>query len=117
MSDDDKRKFERTDSLNILEYVILGEDGEPTGEGMGRTLNVSENGLLLETNNLLDPEQILVITVGLEEDMVELRGKVTHVESYSDKTFCSGIEFEEIDENGKRVLDKFLEAHKKSKDK
>lgn len=117
MSDADKRKFERTDSLNILEYVILGDDGEPMGEGMGRTLNVSENGLLLETNNLLNPEQMLVITVGLKEDMVELRGKVSHVDSCSDKTFCSGIEFLEIDENGKRVLNKFLEAHKKSKRK
>lgn len=115
MSDNDKRKFERTDSLNILEYVILGEDGEPTGAGMGRTLNVSENGLLLETNNLLNPDQLLVITIGLKEHMVELKGKVTHVDTCSDKTFCSGIEFQEIDENGKRVLDTFLEAHKKAK--
>ncbi len=116
MKEINQRKFERKDSLNILDYVILGEAGNPINHGMGRTLNVSENGLLLETHDPLTKGQTLLITVGLEEDMVELKGQTTHVDPSSDKKFCSGIEFIEIDENGKRVLNNFLEALKATTD-
>ena len=112
MSDVNHRKFERKDSLNILDYVVLGEEGEPMSNGMGRTLNVSESGLLLETNNPLTKGETILITVGLEEDMVELKGIVTYVNPTTENMFSSGIEFTEIDENGKRVLNKVLEAIK-----
>ena len=84
---------------------------------MGRTLNVSESGLLLETHNQLMKGQKLLISVGLEEDKVELQGKVNHVESAPKKKFCSGIEFVKIDKNDKRVLNKFLKALKAAKKK
>ena len=116
MQDSDQRKFERKDSLNIIGYDILGEEGESVLHGMGRTLNVSESGLLLETHNPLSKGQTLMITVGLEDDTVELKGHVTYVASASSETFNSGIEFMEIDENGKRVLGKFLEALKNAKE-
>ena len=112
MGDKNQRKFERKDSLNILDYVVIGEKGDPISNGMGRTLNVSESGLLLETHNPLTKGQTLLITVGLEEDTVELKGKVNHVEPASKKKFCSGIEFVKIDKNDKRVLNKFLKALK-----
>ena len=116
MSDSEQRKFERKDSLNILDYVILSDEGDPIDNGMGRTRNISEIGLLLETPNPLSIGQTILITVGLKEDMVELKGKVTHTKLYAEKMFCSGIEFMEIDENGKRVLNNFLEALKNSED-
>ena len=116
MSDSEQRKFERKDSLNILDYVILSDEGDPIDNGMGRTRNISEIGFLLETPNPLSIGQTILITVGLKEDMVELKGKVTHTKLYAEKMFCSGIEFMEIDENGKRFLNNFLEALKNSED-
>ena len=117
MSTGNKRKFERKDSLNMLHYVVLDEQGEPFQEGMGRSLNVSEKGLLLETHSPLLRNQILSLTIGLKEDMVELKGRVTYVNPCENRAYCSGIEFLEIDENGKRVLNEFLKAVKMAMDK
>ncbi len=106
----DEREFKREDSLNIVDYVMLGEDGEPESSGMGRTLNVGERGLLLETYSPLKEQQILLVTLGLKDDMIELKGRITYVGSFEENTYRSGIEFMEIDDDGKRVLHKFLKA-------
>jgi hypothetical protein len=115
MNDLKQRKHERRDSLNLVDYVLLDRDGEQTGRGMGRTRNVSEGGLLLETYNPLSRDQTILITLGLEEDMVELNGKVVHVGPSDEKGFCSGIELREMDEEGRRVLKAYTEALKAEK--
>lgn len=114
MNSFNKRASERRDSLNILDYVILGKDGNPIKRGMGRTLNISEKGMLLETHIPIAQYDTLLLTVGLEEDMVEIRGKVTHVKSSADDNFQSGIEFMEIYGRDKIVLKKFIEARNRA---
>ncbi|MDD2319293.1 MAG: PilZ domain-containing protein [Geobacteraceae bacterium] len=105
-----QRRFVRMDSLNLLDYVLVDAKGEILGHAMGRTLNISEKGILLETHMQFEPGQILLITIGLEEDLVDIKGQVKHAESRDDATFSAGIEFLEIDGEGSRVLQNYLEA-------
>ncbi len=104
------RRYIRMDSLNLLDYVLVNQKGETVTRAMGRTLNISEKGILLETHNHLEPGQILMITIGLEEDLVDLKGQVRHSEPRDDKYFGVGIEFLEIDGEGNRVLLNYLKA-------
>ena len=106
----DERESKREESINIVDYVMLGEDGEPENSGMGRTLNVGDRGILLETSTPLKEQRILLVTLGLENDMIELKGKITYIETSEENKFRSGIEFMEINEEGKRVLHKFLKT-------
>ena len=112
MADNELRKSERVDSLNLLDYVLLDEKGDPINRGMARTLNVSEVGLLLETHISLKMGQWVVITIELEEELVELKGKVVHEGPCDDDKYCSGIEFVEITKQGKKVLAWYLKAFK-----
>jgi c-di-GMP-binding flagellar brake protein YcgR len=104
-----ERRSVRKDSLNLLDYVVMGNKEQPLVRAMGRTLNISEAGLLFETHIPLEPEQMLLITIELEEDLVEIKGRVRHVEPCAEK-FHSGIEFLEIDAEGQRVLKKYLDS-------
>ena len=54
----EKRIKPRADSHNILSYVCLDEENEIVEQGMGRTLNVSEGGILLETHDSIDLEHV-----------------------------------------------------------
>ena len=110
MNDTKQRRYERKDSLNLVDYTILGEEKEPITHSMGRTINVSEAGMLLDTHIPLEKGQTILITVALEEDIVELEGQIVHVRPCQEKGFCSGIEFAEIDEEGKRMLKKYIEV-------
>lgn len=105
-----ERRCVRMESLNLLDYVLVDEKGEIVTRAMGRTLNISEKGILLETHIKFDPGQVLRITIGLEEDLVDLKGLVKHAEERDDKTFSAGIEFLEFDGEGSRVLRNYLAA-------
>lgn len=107
-----QRRYVRRESLNLLDYVLKDEKGEIITRAMGRTLNISEKGILLETHIPLEPSQILYITIGLEEDLVDVKGQVKHAEERGDAIFSSGIEFLEIDTDGSRVIQNYLEAFK-----
>ncbi len=111
MSDRERRRFERKESLNLLDNIVLGDTGEMVAHEMGRTINISENGLMLETHVALKPKHLLVITIALGERLLEIKGLVRHVEECGD-TFRSGIEFVDIDDEGKLVLKKYLDSIK-----
>lgn len=112
MDEGKRRKYERKDSLNLIDYVVLGPEGNPISRRMGRTLNVSKGGILLETHHPLKQGQSVVITIALEEDLVEINGRVIYVKPCEEKLFCSGIEFSEIDKEGERVVKNYIEALK-----
>jgi hypothetical protein len=107
---DGKRRYVRLESLNLLDYVLLGDKGEIVAHSMGRTLNISAKGIMLETHLPCTPGQHLLITIGLEEDLVDIKGKVKHAEQQDEKIFRAGIEFVEIDDEGNRVLLNYLKA-------
>ncbi len=96
------------DSLN-LSYVCIDEDGNITGEGMGRTLNVSESGILLETHFSMKSGQTISLTVAIEEQLLDIRGFVIRCRQSEENTFLTGIEFEGLDLEGFALLRKFVQ--------
>ena len=104
MDESQRRKYERKDSLNLIDYVVLGPEGNPVSRRMGRTLNVSEGGILLETHHPLKQGQSVVITIALEEDIVEINGHVVYIKPCEEELFCSGIEFAEIDTSRDSII-------------
>ncbi|MEZ4526079.1 MAG: PilZ domain-containing protein [Desulfobacterales bacterium] len=110
----EKRRHPRVDSLN-LSYVCMDEDGNVTGEGMGRTLNVSESGILLETSFRMVPGQIISLTVAIGEYLLDVKGQVIRCTQSEEKTFLTGIEFEKLDLEGFAILRKFVKLFQTKK--
>jgi len=108
----DKRQHPRIDSLNLISYVCIDETDTGVIQGMGRTLNVSEGGILLETHIQIDPKHTLSLTIGLEEDLVDIKGEVAHSKPGEGDNFETGVQFFETDEEALRVLNKYIKAFK-----
>ena len=110
MTNQEKRKHSRIDSLNLLNYVYSDESGDGSIQGMGRTLNVSESGILLEMHTSINIDDIISLTIGLEEDMVGIKGRVVYTKE-NEKNMCeSGIEFFDIDDKARETLKKYIAA-------
>ena len=105
----EKRKHARISSLN-LSYICLDENNKIVKQGMGRTLNVSESGMLLETHIPVDTRHTVKVTIGLEEDMIELQGSPVHSKKNDKNLFEIGIKFQEPDESVKKKLKKSIKA-------
>jgi hypothetical protein len=108
MSNGERRRYSRKDAINLLDYTILGDDGDPVGRGIGRTINISEKGILFETHIPLQVDQVLLITLELEENLVGIKGRVRHVKVCTEN-FNSGAVFLQVDGDGERVLKNYLD--------
>lgn len=110
MNSNDKRKHPRIDSLN-LSYICVDEEQNVIKHGIGRTLNVSQSGLLLETHFDVKSTHMLLLTIGFEEDLIDIKGKVVHSKpGKSAGTYEIGIEFVEIESSDKIILNQFIAA-------
>jgi len=106
----EKRKHPRFESMNLLNFVCTGEDGEACHQGMGRTLNVSESGILLETYKPIDPNSGIAITIGIEEELVDIQGSVVFFKKSKEDVYEAGIQFSEISDHEREILIKFIQA-------
>ena len=109
MTSKNKRKHERIQSLN-LSYICLDEDENIIKQGMGRTLNISESGILLETHFPIEPDHSVQLTISLEEDLLDLKGKPVHVRSRDKGKFEIGIQFVDMDQRAVDILKKFVNS-------
>jgi len=110
----ERRKAERRYALNFLDYEILGDSSEVTGRGLARTLNVSDDGLRLETGQFFEPGQQLRITLGLNNDLVQFTGQVVNSQPENEEICSSGVLFIELDGQDRETYRKHCETLKTS---
>jgi c-di-GMP-binding flagellar brake protein YcgR len=108
MSQDNKRRGPRVKSPNLLVYLCMDEEKNKIIQGMGRTLNVSEGGILLETHVPIDPRHTLLLTIAMEEDLMHFKGRIAHSREREDGKFESGVEFLEMDKQKRRFLSQYM---------
>jgi hypothetical protein len=58
--------------------MAIKENGEITDLGMGRALNISQNGIFLETPRLVFSEYISLMSVDLDNNLIEIKGEVIY---------------------------------------
>jgi len=110
----EKRRHVRIDSLN-LSYVCVDESGKVLNEGMGRTLNVSESGILLEIYFPIEAGQLLELTIALEDKLIDLKGRVTHHRRGKKRSFEAGIEFIDLTEDNLNDIKLYIELFQNQK--
>ncbi len=112
----EKRKNPRIDALSLVSYTRVDEEGRPLGRGMGRTLNISGGGILLETHAPVDPLDILGLDIGLRDEMINLRGRVIYNKPEASDVYEVGIRFLDARGPDLRVLSHFVNVFHARKD-
>ena len=105
----ERRHYIRPETLNLLDYLVVDEQGRQGDYSMARTLNVSEGGILMETHIPLPKGQQVMITLGLKDTLVDVMGKIVYT-TFAAGRHQNGIEFFHVSEDDKYVLDSYIEA-------
>ncbi|MBL0700307.1 MAG: PilZ domain-containing protein [Desulfosarcina sp.] len=108
----DNRKHIRIDSINLT-YFALDENDKIVKQSIGRTLNVSESGILLETYIPVDLKQAILLAIGLEDDVVDIKGNVIYSADCKNGKYKTGIEFYNVDETAFQILKLFIDYFNK----
>jgi hypothetical protein len=106
----ERRKHSRINSLNLLSYLVTDRKGQVVTQGVGRTLNVSESGILLETHTPVNPDHKVSLFVALENDLVDVTGTIIYSAISKEAKYHTGIAFENPDEASRQILERFIAA-------
>ena len=112
---ENKRKHTRVSSLNLL-YVGVYEKDVLIKQGMGRTLDVSESGIRLETHFLVDPKNIVQLSIGLKDELVDTKGRAVHTVPGRSGKYEIGIKFNRIKKSSLEIVKKYIAAFSKYRD-
>ena len=107
----ENRKHQRIASLNLLHVEVYKEENV-IKQGAGRTLNISESGILLEIHFPIDTDNVVVqVSIGLKEDLLEIRGKSVRCLKAENGKYQVGILFDKItNETTDKILKKYIKA-------
>jgi hypothetical protein len=96
----DRRKFPRIKVCNPIAYDSLDKNVVLVDQNMGIALDISQNGILLETAQMIQQKNIYLLFVDLEDKMIRIVGRVVFSVKNKDGNFKSGINFQgNVDEN------------------
>ena len=104
----DNRQYKRFDSGNLLSYVCVDVNDKVVQQGMGKTLDVSEGGILLETHVVIDVEYDILLSIGFEDEMADIRGNTIYARKREDGMTESGIKFLNVTAEGLTILKEFI---------
>jgi len=114
MEINEKRHRPRVNALNLISYSCIDATESVVAQGMGRTLNVSEDGILLETHVSIDQKYAIELAIGLEDELINIQGSIIYSTPGKDEKFEAGIEFVETDETTIEILKKYIKVFSES---
>lgn len=105
-----QERKKRLESLNLVSFSHRGKDGKLDLEGVGRTLDLSEGGILLEvTSSVPQISEVLDITIGIRQDIIKVHGRIVHQRQMDNDHFAVGLSFTDLSPTGRSIITRFLE--------
>ena len=106
----ENRKHQRFDSKNLLSYTCVDKEGVVVQQGMGKTLDVSEGGILLETHVPINTEHEVHLDIGFKDDVAEIIGEVAYTRASDSGRAESGIRFQKHSAESHAILLAFVKS-------
>jgi hypothetical protein len=101
---EDKRQSPRRPSDHLLSYTHLGTDKKPDDVGMGKTLDVSRDGVKIQTHQTFPVGTNFEMVIAVKEQLVEATGRIVHGRKAARGFYNMGISFVDIQEQDKEFL-------------
>jgi hypothetical protein len=109
----DRRKFPRIKVCNPVAYDCMDKNGVLVDQNMGIALDISQNGILLETAQMIQQKNIYLVFVDLEENMTRIIGSVVFSVKNKDGNYKSGINFQGDADENIAFATKLIEAYQR----
>lgn len=113
MSFIEKRKHPRVDITNLISYRCLDARGNLTREGRGKSVNISQGGILIETHDPFEWQDILLLSIDIEDEPVGTKGRVVYCNASNFGKYRTGIQFLESNEKIVSFVEGLLKTYSK----
>lgn len=113
----DRRKFPRIKVCNPISYDCVDTNGVLIDQNMGIALDISQNGILLETAQMVRSKNVYLLFVDLENNMTRIIGRVVFCVKNKNGNFKSGINFQGSPDENVVFATKLIHAYQHHKPK
>ena len=111
MDSANRRKHGRVETSNLISYESVDKDGEIVFNSMGKALNVSRSGILLETAHLIEAEYVSLSTVDLDNKLIKLQGQLIYCRKTDSGLYQAGIRFTGSEEKTAKFAVKLIKLY------
>jgi hypothetical protein len=107
----EKRRHVRVETSNCILYESFGNEGTIVSRSMGKAVNISQSGILLETPSPIEVEAVTLVTADLEGKLIEINGKVIYCRETDSGIYQSGVSFIGSDEETAKFAVKLVKLY------
>jgi hypothetical protein len=100
----EKRSSRRIRSLNLTSYTPRKGEEQQYIVSIGRTLDLSEGGVKVETHRKLANGTELEMDIAIEDRIITAKGEVVYTEELKSGLFGTGIQFTSISDEDRGSL-------------
>ncbi len=93
MSTSERRKYPRVKIYYPISYVCMDKNDCVVQQNMGVALNISQSGILIETADSVFSKYFTLISVDLNKNIIEIKGKVAYCKKIKSGKYQTGISF------------------------
>ena len=103
------RHYPRIKDLNLVQISRFDEEGFRADLATGRTLDISSGGIRLELYHHLPLRTVVALTLALEDELIDVRGRVVYLEEIDDERCAMGIQFTDMSAGDREKLERHVE--------
>ena len=109
----DQREYPRVEACNLISYAAINRSGNLSRHRMGRALDVSQNGIYLETAGQVDSEYISLMTSDADQNLIEIKGRVAYSQKNGSDMYRTGIQLAGTHEENIHFAKKLIRVYHK----
>ncbi|RMF95197.1 MAG: PilZ domain-containing protein [Candidatus Schekmanbacteria bacterium] len=108
----ERRSAPRVNSINLLHYNFFDQREFDKRQGIARTINISESGILIECGYPFPIHSVLEISLAIGEDLVILRGEVVRGMISDNNNYYLGLKFLKMSHRSKQIIANYILNHR-----
>ena len=93
-----RRRHKRIETKNLISHVTVDEHGQAISQGIGEAVDISKGGILLETPHPIELGLVVLTTVDLDNNFLEIKGNLVYCRKTATGMYHSGIKFVDTNE-------------------
>ncbi|UCG05885.1 MAG: PilZ domain-containing protein [Desulfobacterales bacterium] len=107
----EKRKHARVETSNHILYESMDNEGQIVSRSMGKAINISRSGIMLETPYPIEANNVTLVTVDIENDLIEMTCRLIYCRETDSGVYQAGFSFIGSDEDTAKFAVKLIKLY------
>ena len=116
MTTRDQRRHPRVPTSNLISFKLYDDNGNLLNQSMARALNISQSGILIESDHIITAERISLMSADADNVLVKIKGRVIYSRENGIGMYETGIRFDGTDKENVDFAKKLVKVfhHRKN---